>query len=110
MRKTAIQAKRERYNEQRVNVCKRLNITKKDYNYLRLQGERLRALYVLNCNGYLSENDYDKRTTKLENFATKRAESLGLHIFFQTDPRGATVYVDFDPLPDNTYTLGTCIY
>ena len=33
-------------------------------------------------------------------------ERNGLHFYHQTDPRGCSLYVDREPLPDNNYTRG----
>ena len=32
----------------------------------------------------------------------------GLHFYHQTDPRGAALYIDREPLPDNNYSRGLC--
>ena len=31
-------------------------------------------------------------------------ERLGLHFYHQGDPRGCSLYVDNEPIPDNNYT------
>ena len=39
-----------------------------------------------------------------------KAKILNLNLYFQTDPRGATIYVDRQPIPENNYTQAKCIY
>ena len=51
---TYTKKERERYNDDRARACKRLGITKNQYNWLRRKGEALRKVYEANCNG-----DYD---------------------------------------------------
>jgi hypothetical protein len=49
---------RERYNEDRERACKRLGITKNQYNWLRRKGEELRKVYENDCNGlYKNEEE-----------------------------------------------------
>jgi hypothetical protein len=38
------------------------------------------------------------------------ASKLGLHYYLQTDPRGATIYLDTQEIPENNYTQAVCIY
>lgn len=113
---------RERYNEQRERICQRLGITKNQYNWFRRKGEALHRIYEANCNG-----DYDKLANNLKDgvsaeamydidCATKegliiaKAKKLRLFVYFQTDPRGATIYLDKVSIPENNYTQSYCIY
>ena len=114
---------REYYNEQRERTCQRLGITKNQYNWLRRKGEALHRIYEFQCSGqddmgYSSdktqarwerwENDHytnvNKYIEKLSRFSRQ------LFVYFQTDPRGATVYVDREAIPENNYTNAVCIY
>ena len=101
---------REYYNIVRNKVCNNLRITKNQYNWLRRKGEQLCKVYIQNCNGELTESDYEKTSSHFENEARVYSKSLGLEIFFQTDPRGATIYVDTKEIPYNNYTQAHCIY
>jgi hypothetical protein len=109
---------KEYYNTQREHACQRLGITKNEYNWFRRYGARLHKLYEFQCNGcddngYSSEATvarWDKWETEFMDKAEKKAEKLELFIFFQTDPRGATVYLDIQPIPANNYTQAVCIY
>lgn len=102
---------RKEYNEYRDRICQRLNITKNQYNWLRRKGQALHKIYEANCNGEYPNEDYSE---KLENpiyeAIKKYISKLNLFIYYQTDPRGATIYVDKISIPDNNYTQAFCIY
>jgi len=99
---------REYYNINRERACKRLDITKNQYNWFRARGNELRSLYCENCNGTIEGNDYDYQTNCIEERIDARLD--GLEVYFQTDPRGATIYLDKEPIPENNYTRAVCIY
>jgi hypothetical protein len=102
---------RERYNEDRERACKRLGITKNQYNYFRREGEILRKYYEDNCNGlFKKEQDYLDKVEPLEGRIYNRSNLANLFIYFQTDPRGATIYLDTKEIPENNYTQAVCIY
>jgi hypothetical protein len=101
---------RARYNEDRAITCKRLNITENQYNWFRREGLKLHKLYEDNCNGVVSEDQYYAKALLLEKPINDKAKTLGLFVFFQTDPRGATVYLDKVAIPENNYTNAQCIY
>ena len=102
---------RQRYNEDREITCKRLGITKNEYNWLRHKGEELRKLYEDNCNGYFSdETEYYAKTGAIEKVVNAYVKKLGLYIYYQGDPRGVTVYLDKKAIPENNYTSAECIY
>ncbi len=101
---------RREYNERRDRACQRLGITKNDYNYLRRKGEELRKVYIDACNGKLETEQEDELSAPLEQSINKYAHKLGLNIFYQTDPRGATIYADREYIPENNYTQAVCIY
>jgi len=100
---------REYYNVRRKNVCDRIGINENQYNWLRRKGEELHRLYVADCNGEACpvqeaiEQDLYKKIDKY-------IKPLNLLIYYQTDPRGATIYLDKEPIPDNNYTQAHCIY
>ena len=102
---------REHYNITRERVCEALSITQNQYNWYRRAGEKLHKLYEDNCNGtFLNEELYEKATQTIEELVNKRATEQGLFVYFQTDPRGATIYLDNKKIPDNNYTQAHCIY
>ena len=112
---------REYYEAYKTNVCLKLGITRADYAQLRQIGLYLVRIYERQCNGYLNRFDgktWDKvaeeRDAKMENTYTQKAElfasTLGLDIYFQTDPRGATIYVDNKPIENQNYNYAQCIY
>ena len=104
---------RERYNKDREITCKRLNITENQYNWLRRKGQELRKIYEDNCNGLIHTDDeyfYLTREIEKEVFNYLRRINEGLHVYFQTDPRGATIYVSHVTLHDKDYNQGNCIY
>lgn len=102
---------RENYNLDRDITCERLGITVNQYNQFRRLGSVLHTVYELNCNGDLSEEQYEADTDNVYAQTNRLAKKLGLHIFYQTDPRGATIYLSHDPIPENSYnTSAQCVY
>jgi hypothetical protein len=110
---------REYYNVQRQKTCEALNITENQYNWLRRKGEALHKIYKDSCNGLIAEDAYDLRTGDLEQevrdyFLNQKLYRTGnkrvYYVHFQTDPRGATIYIDDKPIPANNYTQAHCIY
>lgn len=100
---------REQYNLYRQRVCSMLNITENKYNWLRRKGVELRKVYEDNCNGlYISEVEFNCLSSKIEGAIE---DYIGeLHCYFQTDPRGASLYLDVKEIPLNNYTQAYCIY
>ena len=103
---------REAYNRDRDITCERLGITKNEYNSFRLNGQALHNIYEMSCNGEIEEDQYQSATGRLYAKLDAKAKELGLYIFYQTDPRGATIYLSKEPIADNNYNrLGSeCIY
>ena len=109
---------REIYNHDRAITCERLGISENQYNWFRREGQRLHQIYEWNCNGVeldgteVTEERYNELTTPLYEKIDKKAKELNLYIFYQTDPRGATIYLSKDPIADNNYNhMGSeCIY
>lgn len=102
---------RDKYNISRERSCTRLNITKNQYNWIRRKGAELQKLYEDNCNGLFNEElDYQKAVDPLYKAVEDYIGRLGLFVYFQTDPRGATIYTDREPIPDNNYTIAVCIF
>lgn len=104
---------REWYNHDRQLVCEALGITKTQYNWFRLKGQALHSIYEDQCNGFESEEQEkyaDNLETKLNAMVEAKAKELGLFVFFQTDPRGATIYLDTKEIPYNNYNKAHCIY
>lgn len=101
---------RERYNEYRKRICEACGLTENEYNGLRRIRQRLHEIYENNCNEGMTEEAYEYLTGIQESKAEKVTGKHGLHIYYQTDPRGATIYVDKKPIPNNNYTSASCIY
>ena len=103
----------ERYNEDRHRACIRLGITKNQYNWFRRKGEELRMIYENNCNGvYEIEEEYilaEKELIYKINVYKQECVEL-LYAYFQTDPRGATLYLDTKKIPKDNYSQAVCIY
>ena len=110
-RMTHTLTERQHYNKDREITCKRLGITENQYNWLRRKGQALHKVYEDNCNGLIADDDtYFDITSPIEKDVETYCKKLGLHVYFQTDPRGATIYVDVKPIPDNNYNQAECIY
>ncbi len=101
---------RQRYNDDRERACKRLGITKNKYNWFRLSGLGLHRVYEDNCNGLLTDTEYETKAENLETLIFNKAKELKLFVYFQSDPRGATIYLDTKKIPENNYTQAVCIY
>lgn len=100
---------REHYNAYRNRVCQDLGITQNQYNWFRRKGEMLRKIYENNCNGlYKTEQAYFDACLVVENKIDKNIGDLSYYL--QTDPRGASLYLDTKPIPENNYTQANCIY
>lgn len=65
--------------------------------------KRLRTYYTHSCNGYNYEK-YDRLAEKLEIKIKEIAQGVHLYVYFQTDPRGGTLYVAMKPIDQQTYT------
>lgn len=78
---------------------------------LAAKGEELRRRYEAECSYEWACNSesYRARTEALENETIGLATRNGLHIYLQTDCRGATVYIDTKPIPDNAYNRAHCL-
>lgn len=71
-------------------------------------GKKLRRFYTNSCNGYNWEKN-DRLAEKWEKKAEVIAKRIKAKIFFQTDPRGATIYLDNKPIKLNAYTRAVCL-
>lgn len=101
---------REQYNRSRALTCANLGITESQYNWFRRIGNQLHEIYEGNCNGSFTESEYEELTAPLYEKAEAKAKSLDLYIYFQTDPRGATIYLDREPIAENAYNRASCIW
>lgn len=99
------------YNERRKQQgCAYLGITDGQWAYIKRIGTRLCNRYTADCNGEYSSRWEYEATGKLERVAIKFAKDNDLELYLQTDPRGATIYLDIKPIPENNYTGAVCIY
>jgi hypothetical protein len=109
------------YEEQRKqNTSKKLGITRNQYSYIMRVGSILRQLYENDCNGFYDEATGKENTrrviynemqeAKYEKTAKKFAKDNRLHLYIQGDCRGATIYLSKHKIPENNYTIASCIY
>jgi hypothetical protein len=99
------------WNEQRkIQGCKKLGITPGQWSYIKRIGSMLCNRYTADCNGEYSHDWQYEKTGNLEKVASKFAHDNKLEIYLQYYPRGATIYLDTQPIPDNNYTKAVCIY
>jgi hypothetical protein len=101
---------REQYNIDRIRTCERLGIRELDYNAFRRIGQALNKIYCDSCNGDINDKQYEDLTMPLYLKANNLVHRLSLYIYFQTDPRGATIYLDKKVIPENNYTTACVIY
>ncbi len=113
-----------------LNTLERLPMmNNEDYRALRKAGLTLHRWYEHECNGVIQRDGDDcqgapywynthtgKRICKApdrEKGAVKRIEAickrLGINYYLQTDPRGGTLYVDVQPIPNNNYNRAVFI-
>jgi len=109
---TYTKSERDYYNQYRQSVCDKLGLTKNQYNYVRRQGEAYRLVGEDNCNGLLKDDEYITRSEAIERKLENYLSGLGLrlHVYYQTDPRGATVYLQDKPISRDRYTDALCVY
>lgn len=98
------------YKVHKQNVFKATRLNNNEYNWLRRKAEALHTVYEQNCNGLLAEEFYWKLVYKYRKEIDIFATSLSLHTYHQSDPRGASLYVDTKPILENNYTGAYCIY
>ncbi len=116
-------------NQNYLNTLARLDghMTHEDFASLRKAAITLHTWYEHECNGAIQRDENDglayvyntntgKRSYKTadrEKGAIKRIDAickrLGLHYYLQTDPRGGTLYVDVNAIPENNYTRAVFI-
>lgn len=101
---------REQYNNYRLAVCQKLGIREFDYNRFRHLGRQLHKIYIDECNGILDEKEYEDLTAPFYEVGDRLSKSMGLYIYYQTDPRGGTIYISREPIPKNNYTIASLIY
>ncbi len=101
---------RKRYNAHRAWVCTALGLDKNQYNRFRFMGNQLWDYYVDLCNGCdptgTLEDDIKAWEAKIE----QTAKDFGLCVYFQTDPREASLYLDKKKIDRGEYTNAYCIY
>ncbi len=97
---------RAEYNTYRDQACKRLGISKNEYNALRRLQEALRRWDERRCNGECTDNEYDTAVEAI----CDRVKRFGLAWYHQSDPRGAALYVDSTRIDRDRYHNAVCIY
>lgn len=108
------------YNYQRkAQGCEKLGITEGQWSYIKRISTTLGYLYANECNGFSDDaGNWDERANKRneariarwESYAIAFAKRNKLHIYLQTDPRGASIYLDKKPIPQNNYSRAICVY
>ena len=100
-------------------ACRELDITRNQYKQFATLGKKLNKIYCDNCNGYMGndgkwsdelQEKAEIKETKLVKQVNGLCASLNLYYYLQTDPRGATIYLDTKEIPDNSYNNAHCIY
>lgn len=70
--------------------------------------KRLRGYYTHSANGENIEK-YDRLANSLEKKMIELAQGIHLYCYFQSDPRGGTLYVSDSPLNQLNYNHGIYI-
>lgn len=105
-----LKKEREWYNIQRQKTCEEIGISVNRYNAYRRKGKALHRIMESYCNGLVRQEDYDIAILPLQQEIEGMVRQDELYLYIQTDPRGATVYLDTKEIPDNNYTQAKCIY
>lgn len=71
-------------------------------------GKRLHRYFEHECNGYNAEK-YERLSDKWSKKAHAIAKDMGAYLFIQSDPRGATIYIDNKPIPYDNYHKAICL-
>ena len=87
-----------------------LGISKARYNWFKRMAEALREVYIFTCNEEVSEEDIGLVVSSAEQEIFAKAGGMGLYAYLQTDPRGASLYLDIKPIESNAYNKARCIY
>jgi len=120
-------ASQKYYNQVRKDRgCEKLGITSNQWSYIKRLGTILRQLYEKDCNGFclyvykggrptrifdeVGQASNDRKVARLEKTIFKFVNDNKLHLYLQPDCRGATIYLDTQPIPDSNYTRAICIY
>ncbi len=122
MKRTQQKAWRDQHIAQTMEA---LSLTRNDYKSFLVIGNKIHRRLEYYCNGYMGnepqyvgnklinrfeEAEYERYIDPIMEVAEEKARKLGLYIFFQTDPRGATIYLDKKPIKNSSYTDAYCIY
>ena len=72
--------------------------------------ERIRHRLENECNyEWANTEAYGKETARLTDRLEESVQASGLHCYIQGDCRGALLYVDAKPIPDDDYQHATCV-
>jgi len=98
--------------QRKIRGCEYLGIREGQWSYIKRIGTILNKRYTADCNGdYCDHQGYEDLVTgEIEDKAAKFARDNKLELYLQTDPRGATIYLDKKPIPNNNYTQAVCVY
>ena len=115
-----IKQRQAEWHEKEIQIAlEELSITKDQYKQFVTLGKKLNKIYCDNCNGYLGtdgnwsdelQEKAEAKESKLVSQVNSLCTSLNLYYYLQTDPRGATIYLDTKEIPDNSYNNAHCIY
>ena len=108
--KMTIKQEKEAYKIYKAKVQENLGITDSTFQIFRRYGKKLNKIYCDACNGDISDKEYNDKTEQIYYNTNSIAQALELYIYYQTDPRGATIYLDRKPIPENNYNIAQCIY
>jgi len=108
---------RENYNEHRERTSKDLGIDKNKYNALRRAALRISEADTNSANGAdrmgreYGDKEHKKDTRPNFKKIHKMAKKLGGHMYHQSDPRGASIYVGKKRMSQKDYnSKGHAIY
>ena len=72
--------------------------------------ERLRKRWENECSyEWANTPAYEKATERARDRLIESVKATGLYVYLQSDPRGATLYVDSKPIPADNYTQAICV-
>ena len=97
---------KSKQNQETINNLRRFAYV---YDVLKKRAHSLNNLYCTACNGELTKRQ-ETKIKNLQDNAETLASSIGMKVYHQTDPRGASIYLIDKTMNASNYTDGICIW
>lgn len=101
---------KKEYRVYKEKTIEALDMSSEIFDMFKLYGEKLNKIYTDLCNGDITDKQAEELEKPIYRTLKSTCQLLGYYIYYQTDPRGATIYLDTKPISENNYTIAHCIY